>query len=210
MKRMLLFLMVVGLFAAQASGDVYKLDYGTATQFTSGAILPGAGDTDTLTYGPLLTPPNPYGVPIMSGDVGFQGGLLDGAGGDTAATVEIFVAGNAGLSGSGYDGITSYFQNDNDDVWSFELFYDDGGGERSSGFVGLAPGGGSAWLTAPAAVAGSLNLANITKMGFRVMGDFGAQGSSDTFHVSLVPVPGAILLGVLGLSVAGIKLRKFA
>ena len=32
----------------------------------------------------------------------------------------------------------------------------------------------------------------------------------DNVEVTVVPVPGAVLLGILGLSVAGIKLRKFA
>jgi len=33
---------------------------------------------------------------------------------------------------------------------------------------------------------------------------------SDDFHVSLVPVPAAVILGMLGLGAAGWKLRKFA
>ena len=32
----------------------------------------------------------------------------------------------------------------------------------------------------------------------------------DNVDVSVVPVPGAVLLGILGLGVAGLKLRKFA
>lgn len=212
MKRILfLSALVVGLLAGQASAAMFELDNATAQQFTSGVILSGVGDTDTLTYGPLLTPPNPYGRPTMSGNIGFQGGLLDGVGGDTAAIAEVYGL-NLGLSGSGYDGIRTYFQNDNDDAWSFQLFYvETSGVEYNSGtYVSLAPGGGWTYLTAPAASSGSLDLANIQKMGFRVSGDFGSDGSSDTFHVSIVPVPGAVLLGILGLGAVGLKLRKYA
>jgi len=37
-----------------------------------------------------------------------------------------------------------------------------------------------------------------------------SQGYIDNFQVTVVPVPGAVLLGVLGLSVAGARLRKRA
>jgi hypothetical protein len=41
-----------------------------------------------------------------------------------------------------------------------------------------------------------------------VESDWGVEIETSTLTV--VPVPGAILLGILGLSVAGVKLRKFA
>jgi hypothetical protein len=37
-----------------------------------------------------------------------------------------------------------------------------------------------------------------------------ALSPAEVYELSVVPVPGAILLGILGLSAAGIKLRKFA
>jgi len=37
-----------------------------------------------------------------------------------------------------------------------------------------------------------------------------SEGYIDNFQVSVVPVPGAVLLGMIGLSVAGVKLRKRA
>jgi hypothetical protein len=42
--------------------------------------------------------------------------------------------------------------------------------------------------------------------------DTGCEGGSDGFinNGPVVPVPGAVLLGILGITVAGVKLRKFA
>jgi hypothetical protein len=37
-----------------------------------------------------------------------------------------------------------------------------------------------------------------------------SQGFIDNFQVSVVPVPTAVLLGMLGLGIAGVKLRKYA
>jgi hypothetical protein len=54
---------------------------------------------------------------------------------------------------------------------------------------------------------------DIDDIGFYIKDDFlGGDYPSDpdAYHISVVPVPGAVLLGILGLGVAGIKLRKYA
>jgi len=214
MKRFFLFVLVLGVLAGQASAAMWELDLPTAQQFTNAAIMSGVGDTDILFFGSfLITPPNAYGVSPMRGLIGFQGTIKDGTGGDTLAAAQIDTGGTiSGLSGTGYDGVTAFFANDNDDQWEFELFYAVGGTEYNSGFVGIngtvVGPPNTAYLTAP--FAGILDLGGITEIGFRVRTNFGVDGASDTFHVSVVPVPGAILLGFLGLGAAGIKLRRFA
>ena len=54
----------------------------------------------------------------------------------------------------------------------------------------------------------------ITNIGLQIGSNMGSgdyeMPSGTSFDVNVVPVPGAVLLGILGLSVAGIKLRKFA
>jgi hypothetical protein len=45
---------------------------------------------------------------------------------------------------------------------------------------------------------------------YRLRTDTGAWGDVQSLSVSIVPVPGAVLLGMLGLSVAGARLRKRA
>lgn len=211
MKRILSVTLFVAVLAGQASAAMWELDAGTANQFT-GVVV---GGTDFL-FNFHKTPPDAYGVSPMRGTIGFQGNLADNPGdGDSFAVAEIFVAPPVGLSGSGFDGITAFFANDNDDQWQFQLFYVDGATEHASAPVlingSVAGGAQTTYLTASQA-AGTLDLGDITKIGFRIQTDFGTEGASDTFHASLVavPVPGAVLLGFLGLSAAGLKLRRYA
>jgi len=214
MKRILLVVLVVCLLAGQASAGMYTLDTATALKFTTAAIVSGGGDY--MTGGLTVTQDdNVYGSKFpMSGDVVFKANITDGytgPGDDTFVTLQISANGNAGLSGS-WTGYQSYVQNDNDRGWWVQLFYTDLDNvgnvvDHSSGFVSLGAYGGSANIS----VLGVVNdLTTIQDIGFRVKLDQGIQGDSDTFHVSLVPVPAAVILGILGLGVAGWKLRKYA
>ena len=62
---------------------------------------------------------------------------------------------------------------------------------------------------------GVANLDHVTNIGFNVGSNMGVTGANwpsnpDIFHVSIVPVPAAFILGLLGLGAAGIKMRKYA
>ena len=246
MKRFLLFTLLIGLFAAQADAGLWELDRLTALGFTTYDDFDGAGgDTvgDTGTIG--VTVPIPelgiydgpgahadfgtdwgaYGMDPpgddMSGMVGFVGGPMKnlGGGGDKIGTAVVHDTTPSLSDTVMYAGITSYFQNDNDDIWEVQLFYVDSvdSGVHESAWTPLAGDGGATYLTAldSDGLGGSdlLDLDNITDIGFRVRGDMLDEdypSSGDAFHISIVPVPGAVLLGILGLSAAGIKLRRFA
>jgi len=47
-------------------------------------------------------------------------------------------------------------------------------------------------------------------LGYTFTGASGDIGSGSVLGVTLVPVPGAVLLAMLGFGAAGLKLRKFA
>jgi len=201
------------LSSAPASAGMFELDKATALQFTNVAPQLTGDVVGSLT---VYNGPNPLYGDLMSGEVGFSASFQDGADALKLVTATISANGNAGLTTSGYDGITSYFQNDDDDIWSVQLFYVDAAGlERNSGaFVPLAGEGGTTYLTVNAPALGSLDLNAILNIGFRVQGNMtgtsGYPSQGDAFHISLVPTPEAVLLGILGLSIVGIKLRRFA
>lgn len=84
-----------------------------------------------------------------------------------------------------------------------ETTFDGGTGSVPMNFSAPLPWNGSiVHLTASAPWFGNAQGVNLDPMGFDVTG-----GSID---ITIIPVPGAVLLGILGLSAAGLKLRKFA
>ncbi len=208
------------LITAQTNAAMWEVDRATALQFTSHNMVQGFLDSSDIrvydgpnnkVYGPAGG--DTYGSTgnVMSGQVGFVATIgANSSPGD--ATIEIFDP-SPSLSGVYNNGIKIYAENDNDDHWEVQLFYEatPGGDKDSGAFAHLSPGQ-STWLS----ISDAVNLADVTKLGIRVQGhnmggsNVGEPSNPDTFHTSVVPVPGAVLLGMLGLGAAGVKLRKFA
>lgn len=233
MKRFILICIVVGLFAGHASAAMWQLDRFAAREFDNISISSGdyyggnlgVYDGYNTLYASQGTPLNNYGAldllgnPLMSGQVGYVATIGDQTQ-DGIAIATISALGNAGITDTtAYDGIKSYFQNDNQSNWEVQLFYTvanpTGGADieyNSGAFQQLGPQGGSGWLATGAPV-GGVDLSTVTNIGLRVKAVFGTglqPSNPDTFHVSVVPVPAAVILGILGLGVAGLKLRKHA
>jgi hypothetical protein len=209
------------LSGAPASADLYELDAVTARLFRELAVTDAGNlalviDSDgtfgsTVSYSDGSLAFDMYGA-TMQGAVGYVGQLAeDPTDGDILASILIGASGAAvGIVGE-YDGYSALVANDNDDDWSFRLAAGIGPGTIYSNWATLSPRN-STTLT--------MNFAKIdfsTKLnwiGFEVQGTFDGANESpsnpDFFHVSITPVPGSILLGMLGLGVAGLKLRKFA
>ncbi len=177
-------------------------------------------DIDALTFGSIVA------------DVGL-GGL-----GGTASAAEIFVSGGWGGSaeygtvyqsallnrdsGARYGDIVFAFStpiagfgawlydNNAGSDERFEMVVTEVGGAEYTSSV-LDSGNGTAhfvegWLAATSSV-------GITAVTYRVLGGNGEPVGNkffemDHLQLSPVPVPGAVLLGMLGLGVAGVKLRK--
>jgi hypothetical protein len=211
MKRFLLFTLVIGLFAAQADAAMWELDVATARLFTQ---LPSAGSFpnilnyvidspgtagSTTYYNDMVYGATPdYGY-NMQGAVGFVGSL---AAGNVISIGFHPVMGFDRLSA--YDEFGAYIANDNLDEYRYHLFvsYDNLATKVTAGPVDLLP------QTSTFLTLSNIDFTRVTDIGFDI--EIIGNNPSDVFHTSVVPVPGAMLLGVLGLSVAGVKLRKFA
>ena len=109
MKRILLFTLVIGLFAVQANAALWELDRTTALGFTTYSNIGGAGDDIGLLSvydGPgnkVFTEGGVTTFDSMSGMVGFVtntfGDLapIDGGDADTTVTAQIDFTGAPGL-----------------------------------------------------------------------------------------------------------------
>ena len=109
-----------------------------------------------------------------------------------------------------YDGFSAYIANDSRYSWQYQLY--------ASGVVGTTPTvkESGVWTTL---VPGAHQVLEFTfgdmmvkQVGFDVRANYGllsAPGSGDSFQTSVVPVPPAVLLGFLGLGLAGVKLRRY-
>jgi len=211
MKRFLLFTLVICLFAVQADAAMFELDAPTARQFTQ---LPSAGpapnilnyviDNDgssgsTTYYNDLYYGANPdYGY-NMQYAVGFVGNIAAGN------VMNIGIHSSNGFAGlSSFDEFGAAIANDNLDDYRYHLFvsYDNLATKVTAGPVDITP------QTSTFLSISNVDFTKVTDFGFDI--EIIGGNPSDVFHTSVVPVPVAVLLGILGLSAAGIKLRKFA
>lgn len=209
MKRVLLLTVVLSLFAVQANAGMYIVDAPMARSFTQ---LPSAGSFpnilnyvidnpgtsgSTTYYNDLVYGATPaYGY-NMQMEVGFVGSLASGV-------VLNIGKHNPGISGytDFTDGVGVYLGNDNFDDYRYHMFvsYDNLVTKVVSGAVDLTP------QTSTFLSIASVDFTNLTDIGFDI--EIIGANPSDVFHTSVVPVPGAFLLGMIGLGVAGRKLRR--
>jgi hypothetical protein len=226
MKRFILFTLLIGLFAVQANADMYTMDAITAAQLRavswSGDTTTGNNEIGYIGYNPGAPADWVFGDlasfgATMNLAVGFRGNLDDTTG-DGFASVNLGVPSTntdllTTLQGLGsFDGFVLPISNDDQQIWEFRLYVNTKGSNYVSSWTPLAGLGTKATLSLP--FGSSVDFSTLEDIGFMVQFNKATTGggtnTSDDFHTSVVPVPGAILLGILGLSVAGIKLRKYA
>lgn len=213
MKRILLITVLVGLFAGQASAALYQMDATTAADMRLLSVNSGdLGAISYIGYKPGLLGDRVFGGSSSYGDtmtlaVGFKGQLEDDdASGDAILTIGLSGAPLAGLSGN-FDGFELPLANDNNQNWSFRSFVDDGTNPVAySPWTALAP---DQQANLVANLGGLTDFSTLAGIGFEIKW-VNAGSASDDFHASVVPVPAAFLLGLLGFGAAGLKLRRFA
>ncbi len=209
MKGKLIIVLFVAVFCISSSalGDMYELDYSTATQFRQINLPPSSsnelllvidapGTLGSTVHWAVNPDYDKYG-PDMQLEVGFVGQLID----DQLMTIGLTGSLPAPPEGVSYDQFGAYFANDDDDDWEVSIYVTTDEDTYASVFTGIDPGS-QTFLSTP------IFSGNVLEFGFEV--NYAGGLGSDHFHISVVPVPGAVLLGMLGLAVAGIKLRKLA
>lgn len=201
--------------SGSAMADMYKMDATTAADIR--LVTVGAGDFGTLTYVGYnpggagdwvfgLQTEYGAGAGNMTYAVGFTGNLYDNDQSDYA-TLTLGLT-DPGLSGT-YDGFELPIANDDDDVWNYRVYVTtEGGTAYSSWTEGIIPGSNQIlFVSTP-----GIDYSTVTGIGFELQWDrlLNEGASGDDYNVSVVPVPGAVLLGMIGLSIVGVKLRRFA
>ena len=223
-KRILLLVFCIAalsLNAAPVMADMYEMDINTAIGLRAVTFYDALGSSslDWVGYNDGTPFPTPQAGTKVFGtgsygdgmyyDVGFRGTLGDAVFGAPFPSVDIGAAADTGgvltaLQKLGeFTDYGLYIANDNDDTWEYKLYADFGAtSHRSAAWTSLTQDTQThLTLSFP-----KTDFAGLTDIGFQIR----ATKDTDVFHTSVVPVPGAILLGILGLTVVGVKLRKYA
>ena len=227
MKHILFSAIVLALMASVSMADPYVPDLAKVYSFQH--TWDGGGTTSSSRAVTDLGDSIRFSAQMLSGD-GTSDGFASMGWGDPWPPVPSNL--------NGYTGYSLTFKNTNNSDWKVNLYMNTGWCGQGftetdrfyqNGFTTLVPGEVATVMldfasadTYEANVSKGYtavqNLNHVTNIGFQVAGDMIAPGGSynnnpsnpDNYHIDVVPVPGAILLGLLGFGAAGIKLRKYA
>lgn len=226
MRKILFIMSVMALLvgATPAFAGIFTIDTPTAALFGDKGVSAGdSGSLEYTGYSPGTLAANKisgtaaiYGAIPMVYNVGFAGSIQDT---DNSGFADIYIgvsnvsaAGGPAILDGSVTGLELAISNDNQQIWNYRLYAKEAGGTHYS----------DTWLSLPAGDQSTLDLAfvggydgsDVTEFGFVVQFEKATTGGgtnlSDDFHTSVVPVPGALLIGLLGLGTAGMKLRKRA
>jgi len=197
MKKLILISILLGFIAAPAlAGPTFQFSQAELLSFS----IDASNTTAAYTGGYGATPAPKYSDNTnMTGHVGYK---LDGV---AIAPGYIALGTTVDLLTGSPSQIALEVINDNQQNWSFKLYAYDGSTTITSPvWTAIAPLGGSFSLTL--GIPGALSLDGTDTAGILIRND---SGQPDTFHVAaIVPAPGAILLGGIGVCLVGWLRRR--
>jgi len=216
MRTLLLAAMSLALMASVAMADPIAFDLATIQGMQP--VWDAGGTTSTGETATNVGTAIRFAATMQSGDGTTDGWASMGWGYGWPA---VLAAGLGDLTG--YDSYELVFTNTNNSNWFVNLWMNTGWTDApynetnqfyQNGWVEIAPGVSTTVVLDLTTVA---NLNHVTGIGFQVGGNMIANypygnnpSNPDVYHINVapVPVPGAVLLGFLGLGYAGMKLRK--
>ncbi len=214
MKRILLLVATVGLLTGSVFADMFEMDAVTAAdmRMISSSGSPDVANLFYVGYKPgdlaadRITGTDPFYGDTMKYAVGFSGELKDFSL-DDSATITIGLS-SPDLTGS-YDGFSLPISNDDNQNWKYQAYVKTDSATYTSDWEQVGPNQtGTLEVDTPIGT----DFSTVSEIGFLIEWKPSINGDSlsDDFHTSVVPVPGAVLLGLIGLSAAGLRLRRFA
>ena len=201
MKRLILISILVGLLATPVlAGSTFRfitqaevLGFSEITDYTNDP------DGDALYQGAYTTTAG-YGPTLPAGSVGLVARAVGAYAGGVEANIEWIGLGATGIDLTGYTDYSVTINNDDDDIWKYKLFVDDG--------IYASRAESGSWTSIGSTSTGTLTLPiSGYTTGSRVGLMIGSDTRENTVHTSiLIPEPATVVL--LGLSSLSLILRR--